>query len=363
MGEDYVQHRAMLPADKTNAYDPGGSFVQNAAAGLAMSGPGSVGGYARQQYNASRGLNPDGTKPATRLPRRRPTWPWTFDSPDGTVSKDPGQTDSDTLRARYEVARKAAMDAQADPGANPRTIMVLNAESDRLGKEWQNSLKTQRRGIQRPAGGKFDYAAYDQYRTALESGGRADAKNPNSSATGLHQFTERTWLATVEQAKPAWANGLSREQILDARTDPAKSTEMVRVLDKPKRHTPGERRPAVVNEHTLYAAHHFGAGRAVDFAKAGDDVLMSNILSPSQMRANPYLEGLTKAQAIANWDSRAGGAPATASRPRNRRLKATSPARKPTPQPKPCSRARPLTWTRWPSWTSRPRRWSGAGTT
>ena len=312
MGEDYVQHRAMLPADKTNAYDPGGSFVQNAAAGLAMSGPGSVGGYARQQYNASRGLNPDGTKPAT--PPAAPPADVAMDIrfPDGTVSKDPGQTDSDTLRARYEVARKAAMDAQADPGANPRTIMVLNAESDRLGKEWQNSLKLKGAVSKDPAGGKFDYAAYDQYRTALESGGRADAKNPNSSATGLHQFTERTWLATVEQAKPAWANGLSREQILDARTDPAKSTEMVRVLDKQNAtRLASEGQP--VNEHTLYAAHHFGAGRAVDFAKAGDDVLMSNILSPSQMRANPYLEGLTKAQAIANWDSRAGGAPATAS--------------------------------------------------
>jgi N12 class adenine-specific DNA methylase len=251
MGEDYVQHRAMLPADKTNAYDPGGSFVQNAAAGLAMSGPGSVGGYARQQYNASRGLNPDGTKPAT--PPAAPPADVAMDIrfPDGTVSKD-------------------------------------------------------------PAGGAFDYARYDQYRTALESGGRADAKNPNSSATGLHQFTEGTWLAMVEKAKPAWAEGLSRDQILAARTDAGKSTEMVRVLDS---ENSARLRAAgqPVNEHTLYAAHHFGSGRAIDFAKAGDDALMSNILSPSQMRANPYLEGLTKAQAIANWDSRAGGAAPAAS--------------------------------------------------
>lgn len=155
--------------------------------------------------------------------------------------------------------------------------------------------------------GQFDYANYDAYRTTLESGGRADAKATTSSATGLHQFTDKTWLNTVKSAKPAWANGLSDAELLALRTDPDKSTEMVRVLDNENAaRLQGAKQPVTV--HNLYAAHHFGSGRAIDFAKAAPDRSMNSILSASQIRANPYLDGKTKAEAIAIWDRRAAKA-------------------------------------------------------
>jgi len=112
------------------------------------------------------------------------------------------------------------------------------------------------------------------------------------------------WLSTVKRAAPAWAEGLSREQLLAARGDAAKSGEMAVALDEANAaalRTAGQ----PVDRHTLYATHHFGEGRGVDFARAAGDTPMTDILTTAQIKANGYLRGLTKDQAIANWDARA----------------------------------------------------------
>lgn len=145
---------------------------------------------------------------------------------------------------------------------------------------------------------------YDAMLVALESGGKANAKAPTSSATGLHQFTSPTWMATVRKAKPAWAEGLTDAQLLALRTDPAKSAEMEQVLRAENAAALAGAGQAAT-PFNLYAAHHFGSGKGVAFAKAADDTPMSAILSPGQLNANAYLKGLTKAEAIDNWTQRA----------------------------------------------------------
>jgi len=161
------------------------------------------------------------------------------------------------------------------------------------------------RPVQAPAADPL--GNYPAFRRALESGGRADARNPNSTATGADQFIAPTWLAIVAKEKPAWADDLTPEQILAQRTDPQKSAEMAAALD---RDNAAALRSAgqPVTRHTLYAAHHFGPDKAVAFARAADDTPMSQILTPAQLKANPYLRGKTKAEAIANWDARAAKA-------------------------------------------------------
>lgn len=146
---------------------------------------------------------------------------------------------------------------------------------------------------------------YPTFRRRLESGARADAKNPRSSALGADQFTAQTWLATVRKANPAWARGLSERELLALRTDPAKSAEMARVLD---RENAAALRAAgvAVNNVNLYAAHHFGARAGVQFAKAGADTPVERILSAEAIAANPYLRGKTKGEVVANWMARAG---------------------------------------------------------
>jgi hypothetical protein len=145
---------------------------------------------------------------------------------------------------------------------------------------------------------------YDAFRHALESGGRADAASPTSSATGIDQFTAGTWRRVVAKAKPAWAEGLTDKQLLALRKDPARSAEMERVL-RAENAASLEASGLPASNLNLYAAHHFGPAVAKKFARAGDDVPMEQVLSAEQMRANAYLQGKTKGEAIANWTRRA----------------------------------------------------------
>ena len=153
--------------------------------------------------------------------------------------------------------------------------------------------------------------AYAEFRRALESGGRADARpvDPKtgrllSQAFGIDQFTPATWRKVVAAAKPAWAQGMSDAELLAARGDPAKSGEMVAALDR--QHAAALEAAALpVDRHTLYAAHHFGINKAKAFARAAADTPMELIVTRAQLEANPYLRGKTKADTIANWDSRA----------------------------------------------------------
>ncbi|EKT4105734.1 hypothetical protein QEG46_001710 [Stenotrophomonas maltophilia] len=167
-------------------------------------------------------------------------------------------------------------------------------------------LPIRRIGIpaERAANYEMGPARYEAYRRVLESGGDPNAKNSTSSATGIDQFTAGTWRRIVAQAQPAWAKGLNDNQLLAARRDPAKSGEMARALDE-QNTAALEAGGADATAHNLYAAHHFGAERGLDFARAADDTPMARILTKAQMDANPYLKGKTKAEAIANWDERA----------------------------------------------------------
>lgn len=149
---------------------------------------------------------------------------------------------------------------------------------------------------------------FTTYRRVLESGGRADAKNPNSSATGADQFIESTWIETVNKAKPAWAEGLSREEVLALRTDKEKSAEMANVLAQ-ENAAALQRAGLPVTNETLYAAHHFGSAGGAKFARAAGDTPIEDILTADQLAANAYLRGKTKDEVIANWNRRAGGRP------------------------------------------------------
>lgn len=167
-------------------------------------------------------------------------------------------------------------------------------------------LPVRRAGIPAERAANYDMgpARYEAYRRVLESGGDPNAKNGASTATGIDQFTAGTWRRIVAQAKPDWAKGMNDNQLLAARRDPAKSGEMARALDE-QNTAALEAGGAEATAHNLYASHHFGAERGLEFARAADDTPMSRILSKAQLDANPYLKGKTKGDAIANWDERA----------------------------------------------------------
>lgn len=119
----------------------------------------------------------------------------------------------------------------------------------------------------------------------VESAGNPNAKNPKSSAEGLGQFIDSTWLSMIQRYRPDIAEGRSRAEILDLKFDPALSREMTR------RYT--EQNAAALKDAglpvtpgSLYLAHFAGEGGAKKVLRAADNAPIGAVLSPAQINAN-----------------------------------------------------------------------------
>lgn len=144
-----------------------------------------------------------------------------------------------------------------------------------------------------------------------ESGGDPSATNPNSSATGLGQFTRETWLNTIRAHRPDLLQQYSPQELLAMRTDPALSREMTRSLAEDNANylrqrgldsTPGN----------VYLAHFAGAKGAAGILSADDTAPVSQVLSPDAITANPFLAKMTVGDLKA-WASNKMGGPAPSS--------------------------------------------------
>ncbi len=148
--------------------------------------------------------------------------------------------------------------------------------------------------------------SYEAKVVRVESGGDASAQNPNSTATGHHQFTRGTWLETVKELRKQggaqWAAGLSESELLEMRKNAGASSEVFKYFR--------DQNAAVltaagvpVNEATEYMAHFFGAGGAVDVLTADPTVKLSEIVPAKVIEANPFLANMTATDAK-NWAAR-----------------------------------------------------------
>lgn len=104
-----------------------------------------------------------------------------------------------------------------------------------------------------------------------ESGGRADAKNPESTATGHGQFIEATWLRLMREHGPEYGlpPDMSREDVLRLRNSPAWSALMVGIYTNEnaavlERALPGR----ALKPADLYLAHFLGADVAAAMLRA-----------------------------------------------------------------------------------------------
>lgn len=195
-------------------------------------------------------------------------------------------------------------------GISGRIEQAFDAASDTTGTSFQYLLDTAQR----------------------ESSLRPDAKAPTSSATGLFQFVEGTWLKTLKEEGPSLglgqysaeitktANGryqvadpAERQKILALREDPAVSSLVAGALTR--RNAASLRddigRDATAGE--LYIAHFLGAkGASSLISAAGSDPTSSAAdLFPQAARANPtiFYEGgreRTVAEVYANLTGKHG---------------------------------------------------------
>lgn len=136
-----------------------------------------------------------------------------------------------------------------------------------------------------------------------ESGGIATAKNPLSSATGLHQFTKGTWMNMVDKYRPDLLEGRTRNDVLSLRTDPNLSTEMAGNLAR-ENAAYLEDRGLPVNEGSLYLSHFLGSSAAADVLRAAPDTPISNLVGEDAIKANQRILGGDRTAAdVAQWAS------------------------------------------------------------
>ena len=124
-------------------------------------------------------------------------------------------------------------------------------------------------------------------KASQESGFDPNAKTSSSSATGLFQFTNQTWLQMIKQHGAAYglsnyadhiqidSNGTAhvsdpvwKKAILDLRQDPQTSAEMAGELDKTNLASLKDNVGGKIGATDLYLAHFLGAGGASDFLNA-----------------------------------------------------------------------------------------------
>lgn len=134
----------------------------------------------------------------------------------------------------------------------------------------------------------------------IESSGNPNIRARTSTATGLNQFLNATWLATVKKHRPDLMDGRSSAQVLALRTDPKLSIELgarfaednARVLGKGW--TDGD----------LYLAHFSGVGVAKQLLRADPSDPCSLYYSDAAIKANAsILRGKTVGQVRA-WANR-----------------------------------------------------------
>lgn len=161
------------------------------------------------------------------------------------------------------------------------------------------------------ATGGFNLSTYLPSIRSAESGGRVDARNPNSSATGLYQPLKGTW-KNVASKYPEL--GLTP----DGRTDPAQQEKFIRrfTYDNGKSL---QKAGIPVTNGTMYAAHFLGDAGAKKVLKADPSTPVSGLVGTAVMNANPILKGMTVAD-FEQWVERKGNG--TKRKPQNKAISA-----------------------------------------
>jgi hypothetical protein len=141
----------------------------------------------------------------------------------------------------------------------------------------------------------------------VESGLNPQAGASTSSARGLFQFIQQTWLATMKQAGPAlgygpYANAITktasgqyevsdpalRSKILNLRNDPTANAVMGGAFTKANAAALSEQLGRAPSEGELYIAHFFGpvgAARLINLAASNPNAKAANLF-PDAARAN-----------------------------------------------------------------------------
>lgn len=146
----------------------------------------------------------------------------------------------------------------------------------------------------------------------VESGGSATARNPRSSAMGLYQFTNGTWLSYYKAR--FGSQGLSDAQIIAKKGDTnLQNTLMDDLLADNSKAL--QDAGFAADPGNLYLAHFAGHGGATKLLRADPNAPVASVLGQKVVDANPFLRGMRAADVIAWAQRKMGGkAPPVAAR-------------------------------------------------
>jgi len=162
-----------------------------------------------------------------------------------------------------------------------------------------------------PAGGTVVDAVIERI-IGIESNGDPNAKNKRSSATGLGQFLDETWLDLIRTHRPDLAKGRSHDKILELRRD-AKLARELTIRFTEQNAGMLRKRGLPVTPGTLYLAYFAGGAGAVAILSALDDSDAASVMASADatgrtkrekiIKANPFLERFTVAD-LRSWADR-----------------------------------------------------------
>jgi hypothetical protein len=146
----------------------------------------------------------------------------------------------------------------------------------------------------------------------VESDGNPNAKNRRSSATGLGQFLDETWLDMIRAHRPDLAKGRSQTEILELRRD-AKVAREITARFTERNAEILRKRGLPVTPGTIYLAHFAGGAGAVAILSAMENADAALVMATADatgrtkrekiIKANPFLERFTVAD-LRNWADR-----------------------------------------------------------
>ena len=146
----------------------------------------------------------------------------------------------------------------------------------------------------------------------VESNGDANAKNKRSSALGLGQFLDETWLDLIRTHRPDLAMGHSEGETLELRRD-AKVAREITARFTQQNAEMLRKRGLPVTPGTIYLAHFAGGAGAVAILSAQQDADAASIMASADatgrttrekiVKANPFLEHFTIAD-LKSWADR-----------------------------------------------------------
>lgn len=134
----------------------------------------------------------------------------------------------------------------------------------------------------------------------IESAGRIDARARTSSAAGLAQFVNATWLATVRRHRPDWFRDRTTAQVLALRFDARCAIEMLARFCEDNAAFIG----AGWSDGDLYLAHFAGPATARNVCRAPPSASATSIFGAAATAANrSILSGRTCGE-VRRWAAR-----------------------------------------------------------